>query len=121
MRVLKDQNKVFTIFGDDYKTPDGTCIRDYIYVMDLCQAHWLAFKALSRGIKNTVFNLGSETGFSVKQVIFSAEKISGHKIKLRIGKRRPGDMPKVVADTQKAKKILKWHPKASLEFILKSM
>lgn len=120
MRDLKDRKSIFTLFGDDYKTPDGTCIRDYIYVMDLCEAHCLALKAFSRGIKNQVFNLGNETGFSVKEVITAAEKITKRKIKVKIGKRRPGDMPKVVASSEKFQKLLGWKNKATLSKILQT-
>jgi UDP-glucose 4-epimerase len=105
------------IAGDDYKTPDGTCIRDYIHIVDLAQAHILALTSDVSG----AFNLGTGTGNSVKQVIEVARKITGHPIPAKIGPRRPGDPPKLVASCDKARKVLKWKPKfTSLESIIQS-
>ena len=104
-----------TIFGDDYPTPDGTCVRDYIDVRDLCEAHWSALKALMAGKASGIFNLGSGKGFSVKEVIDSVSRISGRKVSCKIAPRRPGDPAVLVADPSKAKKILGLRPKRTLE------
>lgn len=102
-----------TIFGDDYPTPDGTCIRDYIHVLDLADAHILALNYLRNGGKSDIFNLGNGTGFSVKEIITAAEKVVGKKIKTEIGTRRAGDPAQLIASSDKAKKILKWTPQFS--------
>lgn len=99
-----------TIFGDDYPTPDGTCLRDYIHVIDLADAHILALKYLRDGGESNIFNLGNGQGFSVKEMIVAAEKVTGQKIKTEIGKRRAGDPAQLIASSDKAKKILKWNP-----------
>ena len=100
-----------TIFGDDYPTPDGTCLRDYIHVIDLADAHILALKYLREGGESNIFNLGNGQGFSVKEMIVAAEKVTGLKIKTEIGQRRAGDPAQLIASSDKAKKILKWTPK----------
>ncbi|MCU7556124.1 UDP-glucose 4-epimerase GalE [Macrococcus capreoli] len=99
-----------TIFGDDYKTPDGTCIRDYIHVEDLVDAHILALEYLFNGGKSDVFNLGSSQGFSVKEIVDSVEKVTGIEINKVIGERRAGDPSTLIASADKAKNILKWNP-----------
>ncbi len=100
-----------TIFGDDYPTPDGTCLRDYIHVLDLADAHILALNYLRDGGESNVFNLGNGQGFSVKEMIVAAEKVTGQKIKTEMGTRRAGDPAQLIASSDKAKKILKWTPK----------
>lgn len=97
-----------TIFGTDYPTPDGTCIRDYIHVVDLANAHLCALNYLREGGESNFFNLGSGRGFSVREIIDTAEKVTGKKIKTEIGSRRPGDPARLVASGEKAKKILNW-------------
>jgi len=99
------------IFGTDYSTPDGTCIRDYIHVTDLADAHIKALKYLENGGKSEVFNLGNGNGFSVREVIEEARKVTGKKIKATETGRRPGDPPILVGSSDKARKILKWKPK----------
>ena len=99
-----------TIFGDDYPTPDGTCLRDYIHVIDLAEAHILALNYLRNGGESNIFNLGNGQGFSVKEMIVTAEKVTGQKIKTEIGARRAGDPAQLIASSDKAKKILKWTP-----------
>jgi len=99
-----------TIFGDDYPTSDGTCIRDYIHVSDLADAHIAALKYLREGGKSDIFNLGNGKGFSVKEIISAAEKVTGQKIKTEIGTRRAGDPAQLIASADKAKKILHWTP-----------
>ncbi|HOI39216.1 MAG TPA: UDP-glucose 4-epimerase GalE [Methanobacterium sp.] len=99
------------IFGTDYTTHDGTCIRDYIHVTDLADAHIKALKYLENGGKSEVFNLGNGNGFSVKQVIEEARKVTGKEIKSTETDRRPGDPPVLVGSSKKAREILKWQPK----------
>jgi UDP-glucose 4-epimerase len=99
-----------TIFGDDYDTKDGTCIRDYIHVEDLIDAHLLALVYLQRGGHSDVFNLGSSQGFSVKEIIDSARKVTGKEIPAQIGTRRAGDPSILIASSAKAKKVLGWNP-----------
>jgi len=120
MAVLTGRKKNLEVFGHDYDTPDGTCIRDYIYVMDLCQAHLMALKALEKGMNSDIFNLGTAHGHSVKEVVDAAQRIFGKKIPMIMKPRRPGDVPKSVADYKKALKILGWRPKADLETILET-
>jgi UDP-glucose-4-epimerase GalE len=99
-----------TIYGTDYDTPDGTCIRDYIHVTDLAEAHVLALQSLEKGSDSASFNLGTGNGFSVREVIRTAEAISGRSIPVVEGPRRPGDPPRLVADAAKAKDQLGWQP-----------
>lgn len=120
LKVASGTKRQFNIFGDDYKTKDGTCIRDFIYVVDLCRAHLCALNALKNGIKNETFNLGCGDGFSVKAVLEKAREITGKKIKTKVTKRRPGDPAKVVASSAKAKRILKWKPTATLDEIVRT-
>ncbi len=101
----------FTIFGDDYATPDGTCIRDYVHVSDLAQAHVLALQLLGRGGDSARFNLGNGAGYSVAQIIETARRITGREIKVKHGPRRPGDPASLVADASKARADLGWQPK----------
>lgn len=98
-----------TIFGEDYDTPDGTCIRDYIHVEDLIEAHLLALDYLDKGESN-IFNLGSSKGYSVKEMVDAARKVTGKEIPAEIGERRPGDPSILVASSDKAKKTLGWEP-----------
>ena len=108
-----------TIFGDDYLTPDGTCLRDYIHVIDLADAHILALKYLREGGASNVFNLGNGQGFSVKEMIIAAEKVTGQKIKTEMGTRRAGDPAQLIASSDKARKILGWTPQfADVEKII---
>jgi len=100
-----------TIFGTDYETPDGTCIRDYIHVNDLADAHILALEALDKGHQSTAYNLGIGSGYSVRQVIDVCHRVTGKAIKTIEGKRRAGDPAVLVADPSKAKRELAWEPK----------
>lgn len=111
--------KAVTLFGDDYPTPDGTCIRDYIHVSDLAQAHIVSIEHLLRGGKSDVFNVGTGVGQSVKQVLAAVEKVTGTKVPHTIGPRREGDPPSLVADSRKLQSSLGWHPqRADLERIV---
>jgi UDP-glucose 4-epimerase len=106
--------------GTDYPTPDGTCVRDYIHVTDLVSAHVKALEYLLNDGKSDAFNLGNGNGFSVKEVIDMAEKVVGRKGNVVVGPRREGDPPTLIADSTKAREILKWVPKYSLEDIVSS-
>jgi UDP-glucose 4-epimerase len=109
-----------SIFGDDYDTPDGTCIRDYIHVADLADAHILALEALNTHDK-LICNLGNGSGFSVKQVIEAARRVTGHAIPVEVKPRRPGDPARLVASSELAKSTLGWQPKhPELDDILSS-
>lgn len=102
------------VFGDDYPTPDGTCIRDYTNVMDLAEAHVLALQHLAAGKPSFTVNLGSGAGSSVKEVISTVEAVTGKKVRQRLVPRRPGDPPALVADPTAAQKLLNWKTKRSL-------
>jgi UDP-arabinose 4-epimerase len=99
------------VYGDDYDTPDGTCIRDYIHVTDLANAHVLALGALESGGPTTAYNLGNGRGFSVKEVIETARAVTGREIPVRFGERRPGDPPRLVGDATRIQRELGWHPR----------
>ncbi|MGL4790713.1 MAG: NAD-dependent epimerase/dehydratase family protein, partial [Anaerotignaceae bacterium] len=110
-----------SIFGTDYNTPDGTCIRDYIHVTDLAQAHILAVDYLKNGGESNIFNLGNGIGFSVKEVVETARKVTGHLIPAVEVERRAGDPAQLIASSKKAMDILGWNPKHnSLEEIISS-
>jgi len=108
------------IFGDDYPTRDGTCIRDYIHVMDLARAHLLALEALDKSVKNAALNLGSGRGYSVKEMVSSVEEITGSPIPVKIAARRPGDAAELVASYAKAEELFGWRPQLGLEQIISS-
>jgi UDP-glucose 4-epimerase len=111
------KRQTFTVFGDDYPTPDGTCVRDYIHIRDLARAHTAALDERAHG----AYNLGTTTGYSVKQVLEAAEKVVGRPIPHTIGARRPGDPPSLVADHERITRELGWRPECStLEEIIGS-
>lgn len=114
LQTALGQRDHITIFGDDYDTEDGTCIRDYIHVEDLIAAHLLALDYLQRGGESNVFNLGSSQGFSVKEIIDTAREVTGKAIPAQIGKRRAGDPSALIASSEKAKRILGWNPERTL-------
>ncbi len=121
LQVPNGKRDAISVFGTDYDTPDGTCIRDYIHVTDLAQAHILAVQYLMNGGKNDIFNLGNGVGYSVKEVIETARKVTGHPIPAVEAPRRAGDPARLVASSEKAKKILGWKPvHDSLEEIISS-
>ncbi len=114
------ENKTFKIFGNDYDTPDGTCIRDYVNVEDLAEAHRLAYLYLKENNKSDVFNLGTEQGDSVKKVFDTCEKVLNKQIPVEVVEKRAGDPAKLYANANKAKEILKWYPQHSLEYSIKT-
>jgi UDP-glucose 4-epimerase len=119
LKVAAGRRPNVTVFGRDYDTPDGTGVRDYIHVMDLCAAHLLALQRLWAGGGSDVFNLGNGHGFSVQQVIDAARKASGRDIAVEEGARRPGDPATLVADSTRAREILGWRPRyADLDTIV---
>ena len=119
--AAQGQRDSISIFGDDYPTPDGTAIRDYIHISDLSQAHLLALEHLGKGENSEFINLGNGTGFSVKEVVEAARKITGREIKAEIAPRRAGDPSRLVADAEKARKILGWKPQfPEIEKIIES-
>jgi len=99
-----------TIHGEDYDTPDGTCIRDYVHVQDLARAHVLALEAMDRGLAFRAYNLGTGTGASVREVVRSVERVSGRAVPARVGPRRPGDPPRLVASAERAARELGFRP-----------
>lgn len=109
LQVALAQRKNITIFGDDWATPDGTCVRDYIHVDDLCKAHLLALEHLDSGA-NFKLNLGTGNGCSVRQIIETCREVTNFDIEEVVGSRRPGDPPKLVADSSLANKLLGWEP-----------
>ncbi|GGD13080.1 UDP-glucose 4-epimerase GalE [Pontibacillus salipaludis] len=111
LQVALGQRDHITIFGDDYNTHDGTCVRDYIHVEDLIDAHIHAVEYLDNGGESNVFNLGSSQGFSVKEIVDTAREVTGHEIPAKMGPRRAGDPSKLIASSHKAKSILGWEPK----------
>ncbi len=111
LQVPLGQREYISIFGDDYDTPDGTCIRDYIHVMDLADAHFLALKFLHEKGESRVFNLGNGSGFSVKEVVETARKVTGHPIPQVVEARRAGDPARLIASADRAREELGWIPK----------
>jgi UDP-glucose 4-epimerase len=108
LQVALGQREKVTIFGDDYNTPDGTCIRDYIHVIDLAQAHILALNAVEQGSRK--YNLGNGRGYSVKEVVDMARQVTGHPIPVEIGPRRPGDPDILIAGSETIGRELGWKP-----------
>ena len=133
LQVPLGKREFITIFGNDYNTPDGTCIRDYIHVEDLADAHIAyihvedlakahikALEYLKKGNNSEIFNLGTETGYSNLEIVKAARKVTGHAIPMQIGGRRIGDPDKLVATYKKAEKLLGWAPSYNIEDIIYS-
>ena len=119
LQVPNGQREFISIFGNDYPTPDGTCIRDYIHVTDLAMAHILAVDYLEKGGASDIFNLGNGVGFTVKEVIDTARQVTGHPIPAVVSPRRAGDPAQLIASSEKAKSVLGWKPAhAELEEII---
>lgn len=102
---------VITVFGDDYDTPHGTCIPDYIHVSDLSDAHVLSLLALENGSKTTAYNLGNRNGFSVREVIEVAQKVTDLSVPFEIGPRRAGDPAQLVGDARRVSDVVNWRPR----------
>jgi UDP-glucose 4-epimerase len=121
LQVASGEREAINIFGEDYPTPDGTCLRDYIHVSDLTRAHLLALEALLQGKGSSTYNLGNSTGYSVRQVIEAARRITGHAIPAVASGRRAGDPATLIADSSRIRKSLGWKPAfESLEDIIAS-
>lgn len=119
--VAAGKRPAITIFGDDYDTPDGTCIRDYIHVSDLADAHLLALQALDNDAKTTAYNLGNGNGFSVREVIQVAGKVTGLPIPFAVSDRRQGDPASLIGDAGLINSTLSWTPEfTELEVILRT-
>ncbi len=110
LQVASGRRSSVSVFGRDYDTPDGTCIRDYIHIHDLCSAHLLALKSLMNGAESQSYNLGNGSGFSVQEVIYVAEQVTGRKISVVDSPRRYGDPARLVADSRLARQKLGWQP-----------
>lgn len=121
LQVPNGQREFISIFGDDYDTKDGTCIRDYIHVTDLAQAHILAMDYLMDGGESNIFNLGNGVGFTVKEVIDTAREVTRHPIPAKVTPRRAGDPAQLIASSDKARAVLGWNPQhADLKEIIGS-
>jgi UDP-glucose 4-epimerase len=119
LRTALGQQAGLKVFGDDYPTPDGSCVRDYVHVLDLVEAHLLALEAMDDGLAVRRFNLGNGEGYSVLDVIRTTERLLGHPIDFERAPRRPGDPPALVADSRLAREVLGWNPRhAALETII---
>lgn len=117
LQAIQGKRAALEIYGDDYPTPDGTCIRDYIHVTDLAEAHVLGLEYLSKG-ESAAMNLGTGKGDSVQEVVAAVERVTGHKVPTQIGPRRPGDPAELVADPSRAERLLHWKAKRSLDQII---
>ncbi len=121
LQVANGQRASLAIYGDDYPTKDGTCVRDYIHVTDLARAHILAMEYLVKGGESNIFNLGNGIGFTVKEVLDTARKVTGMELPAKISPRRSGDPAQLIASSDKAKSVLGWKPAfADLEVIIAS-
>jgi UDP-glucose 4-epimerase len=119
LQAASGRRQAVQVYGRDYDTPDGTCIRDYVHVVDLCDAHLLALAYLERGGQTDAFNLGNGNGFSVQEVIDIARRVTGRAVVAEDAPRRPGDPARLVADSSRARQVLRWTPRyASLERIV---
>lgn len=119
LQAASGRRDAVSVFGRDYDTPDGTCVRDYIHVADLCQAHLLALEYLRAGASSTAFNLGNGSGYSVQEVIDTARRVTGRAVKVIDAPRRDGDPARLVADSTRARSVLGWQPRyAALDTIL---
>lgn len=118
--AVRGKRPALTIYGSDYPTPDGTCIRDYIHVSDLAEAHALALDYLNKGGESATFNLGTEKGYSVLEVLEAIRQVTGREVPARYAARREGDPPVLVANAARAQEVLKWKPQRNLRDIVDS-
>lgn len=119
LQVPNGKREYISVFGDDYPTQDGTCVRDYIHVTDLAQAHIRAMDYLTAGGESSIFNLGNGVGFTVNEVIETARRVTGHPIPAQVSPRRAGDPAQLIASSEKARRVLGWKPEHdSLEEII---
>ena len=119
LQVPNGKREYISVFGDDYPTKDGTCVRDYIHVTDLAQAHIRAMDYLTAGGESSIFNLGNGVGFTVNEVIETARRVTGHPIPAQVSPRRAGDPAQLIASSEKARRVLGWKPEHdSLEEII---
>jgi UDP-glucose-4-epimerase GalE len=118
-QAVQGKRAALEIFGDDYPTPDGTCIRDYIHVNDLAEAHVMGVEYLAKG-ESAAMNLGTGKGYSVHEVVSTVERVTGHKVPTQITPRRPGDPPELVAQPALAEQLLKWKARRSLDEIVET-
>jgi len=118
-QAVQGKRAALEIFGDDYPTPDGTCIRDYIHVNDLADAHIMGVEYLAKG-ESVAMNLGTGTGYSIHEVVSTVERVTGHKVPTQITPRRPGDPPELVAQPALAEQLLKWKARRSLDEIIET-
>ena len=110
IKATSESAQPLTVFGDDHPTADGTCIRDYIHVTDLADAHLLALDYIKNNKKSDVFNLGNGNGYSIRQIIDTISEVTGHPVKWEFGEKREGDPPSLVANASRAKAKLNWEP-----------
>ncbi|MFA7076269.1 MAG: UDP-glucose 4-epimerase GalE, partial [Candidatus Izemoplasmatales bacterium] len=120
LQVPLGKREFLTVFGDDYQTPDGTCVRDYIHVEDLVDAHIKALEYLEKTNESNVFNLGSQSGYSNLEILKSAISVTKRDIPVKIGSRRPGDPDVLIASNKKAKDVLNWEVKNDIKDIISS-
>lgn len=120
LEVANGKREKLKVFGNDYPTPDGTCVRDYIHVVDLIDAHIKAFEYMTRTDESNAFNLGSGGGYSNLEILNTARDVTGHNIPAEIAERRPGDPPELIASSEKAETILGWKRKYGIEDIITS-
>lgn len=113
LQAASERRPHISVFGRDYDTPDGTCIRDYIHIADLCEAHWLALQSLMSDGASQAYNLGNGNGFTVQEVIDTARRVTGRPIQVVDGPRRAGDPARLVADSRLAREKLSWQPRYS--------
>lgn len=120
LKSVLNEKQIFKIYGNDYNTPDGTCIRDYVNVEDMAEAHKCAYEYLMKNNKSEIFNIGTTQGYSVKEVLETVEKITAKKINCEIVDKRQGDCEKLTSNTKKANRILGWQSKKTLDDSIKS-
>jgi len=120
LKAVTGERGELELFGSDYPTPDGTCVRDYIHVNDLAEAHVLALKHIEAGNSSAALNLGTGIGCSVQEVIAMVEEVTGRKVPRRVAPRRPGDPPLLVADPARAQATLHWKATRSLRKIVET-